>query len=69
MMRFEKIDYLDLYLIHDPLSGKEKRLAVSLFVITHISADVSEWDPTRQTWRALIKRRDEGKLKSIGVSN
>ncbi|KAG8878160.1 hypothetical protein FRB97_002754 [Tulasnella sp. 331] len=43
-----KLDYLDLYLIHDPFSGKAKRL---------------------ETWRALIKRRDEGKLKSIGVSN
>ncbi|KZV99197.1 Aldo/keto reductase [Exidia glandulosa HHB12029] len=42
------LDYLDLFLIHDPLGGKEKRLA---------------------TWRALIKLRDEGKLKSIGVSN
>ncbi|KAG9031448.1 hypothetical protein FRB95_002748 [Tulasnella sp. JGI-2019a] len=43
-----KLDYLDLYLIHEPLSGKAKRL---------------------ETWRALIKRRDDGKLKSIGVSN
>ena len=40
--------YLDLFLIHDPLSGKEKRL---------------------ETWKALIKARDEGKIKSIGVSN
>ena len=38
--------YLDLFLIHDPLSGK--RL---------------------ETWRAMIKARDEGKIKSIGVSN
>ncbi|EJD43488.1 Aldo/keto reductase [Auricularia subglabra TFB-10046 SS5] len=47
LARFE-LDYLDLFLIHDPLGGKEKRLA---------------------TWRALIQLRDEGKLKSIGVSN
>jgi diketogulonate reductase-like aldo/keto reductase len=40
--------YLDLFLIHDPLSGKEKRL---------------------ETWKAMIKMRDEGKIKSIGVSN
>lgn len=40
--------YLDLFLIHDPLSGKEKRL---------------------ETWKAMIKARDEGKIKSIGVSN
>lgn len=42
------MEYIDLFLIHDPLSGKEKRL---------------------DTWRALIKARDDGKVKSIGVSN
>jgi len=40
--------YLDLFLIHDPLSGKDKRL---------------------ETWKAIVKARDEGKIKSIGVSN
>jgi len=47
LARFD-IGYLDLFLIHDPLSGTKKRL---------------------ETWRALIKKRDEGKLRSIGVSN
>lgn len=42
------LEYIDLYLIHSPLSGKERRL---------------------DTWRALIKKRDEGKVRSIGVSN
>ncbi|KAG8802340.1 hypothetical protein FRC16_009863 [Serendipita sp. 398] len=42
------LEYMDLFLIHDPLSGKERRLA---------------------TWRALIKARDDGKIRSIGVSN
>ena len=42
------MDYIDLFLIHDPLSGQEKRI---------------------ETWKALIKARDDGKLKSIGVSN
>jgi diketogulonate reductase-like aldo/keto reductase len=40
--------YLDLFLIHDPLSGKDKRL---------------------ETWKAMIKARDEGKIRTIGVSN
>ncbi|KII91988.1 hypothetical protein PLICRDRAFT_50441 [Plicaturopsis crispa FD-325 SS-3] len=41
-------DYLDLFLIHDPKPGKEKRLA---------------------TYRALLEKRDEGKIRSVGVSN
>lgn len=39
---------MDLFLIHDPFSGREKRL---------------------ETWKALIKAREDGKLRSIGVSN
>ncbi|EPQ52901.1 Aldo/keto reductase [Gloeophyllum trabeum ATCC 11539] len=41
-------NYLDLYLIHSPLSGKTKRL---------------------ETYKALLRAKEEGKLKSIGVSN
>ncbi|KAH7097523.1 Aldo/keto reductase [Auriculariales sp. MPI-PUGE-AT-0066] len=41
-------DYIDLYLVHDPKSGRHTRL---------------------DTYKALIKKRDEGKLRSIGVSN
>lgn len=49
----EKIDpgkdgYVDLFLIHSPNSGKEKR---------------------KEMWLALEKLYDEGKTKSIGVSN
>ncbi|KAG8759352.1 hypothetical protein FRC14_006104 [Serendipita sp. 396] len=47
-LRNFQMDYIDLFLIHDPFSGKERRL---------------------ETWRALIKARDEGKIRSIGVSN
>ncbi|KZT59076.1 Aldo/keto reductase [Calocera cornea HHB12733] len=43
-----KFDFLDLYLIHDPLSGKQKRI---------------------ETWRALVEKQKEGKLRTIGVSN
>ncbi|KAH7097504.1 Aldo/keto reductase [Auriculariales sp. MPI-PUGE-AT-0066] len=44
-----EMDYIDLYLVHDPRSGEKTRL---------------------DTYRALIeKREDEGKLRSIGVSN
>lgn len=40
--------YVDLFLIHSPNSGKEKR---------------------REMWQALEKLHQEGKAKSIGVSN
>ncbi|PAV17985.1 Aldo keto reductase [Pyrrhoderma noxium] len=40
--------YIDLYLLHSALSGKQKRL---------------------DSYRALVKERDEGRIKSIGVSN
>ncbi|KAF7797793.1 hypothetical protein EIP86_008995 [Pleurotus ostreatoroseus] len=38
-------EYIDLYLIHSPISGKQKRL---------------------DTWRALIEKRNSGKVRSIG---
>ncbi|TFK44354.1 Aldo/keto reductase [Crucibulum laeve] len=47
LQRF-KFDYIDLFLIHDPYSGTEKRI---------------------ETWKALIKAKQDGKLKNIGVSN
>jgi len=40
--------YVDLYLIHSPLSGKERRL---------------------ETYRALLEKKEEGKIRSVGVSN
>ena len=42
------LEYFDLYLVHSPLSGKEKRL---------------------ETYASLLKKRDEGKIRSVGVSN
>ncbi|KAI0737582.1 Aldo/keto reductase [Daedaleopsis nitida] len=47
LQRF-KFDYIDLMLLHSPLSGKERRL---------------------EAWKALIEARNQGKLRSIGVSN
>ncbi|KAJ8520768.1 hypothetical protein ONZ45_g2458 [Pleurotus djamor] len=41
------LGYIDLYLIHGPLGGKEARL---------------------QAWKAISEAREEGILKSIGVS-
>ncbi|EJU03846.1 Aldo/keto reductase [Dacryopinax primogenitus] len=42
------LDYVDLFLIHDPLSGKVKRL---------------------ETYKALLEKKEAGKIRSVGVSN
>jgi len=42
------VSYIDLYLIHSPLSGREGRL---------------------ETYRALLDKKNEGKIRSVGVSN
>ncbi|KII91992.1 hypothetical protein PLICRDRAFT_457099 [Plicaturopsis crispa FD-325 SS-3] len=41
-------DYVDLFLIHDPISGPKKRI---------------------ETYRALLEKRDAGKIRTVGVSN
>ncbi|KAL0950133.1 hypothetical protein HGRIS_010129 [Hohenbuehelia grisea] len=41
-------DYIDLFLIHDPRSGTERRLA---------------------TYKALLKCKKAGKIRTVGVSN
>jgi len=43
-----KFDYIDLFLVHDPLSGKDKRL---------------------ETYKALLEKKAEGKIRTVGVSN
>lgn len=48
------LDYLDLYLIHWPASGKRFR----------------DWRKINSdTWRALERLLDEGRVRAIGVSN
>ncbi|KAI0744923.1 Aldo/keto reductase [Earliella scabrosa] len=47
LKRFQ-FDYIDLMLLHSPLSGKDARLSA---------------------WKALIEARNQGKLRTIGVSN
>ncbi|KZT59077.1 Aldo/keto reductase [Calocera cornea HHB12733] len=42
------LDYVDLFLIHDPLAGKTKRL---------------------ETYKALLEKKEAGKIRSVGVSN
>lgn len=49
-----KLDYLDLYLIHWPANAKQ----------------FDNWDEINlETWRAMTKLYNEGRIKNIGVSN
>jgi diketogulonate reductase-like aldo/keto reductase len=54
-----RIDYLDLYLIHWPIATKKGEDGKDVLV------DI----PLIETWRALEELVDEGKIRSIGVSN
>jgi len=58
------LDYFDLYLIHFPVAWKHNSLAEP-------SWGASEFGdtPLIDTWRAMEKLVDEGKCRSIGVSN
>ncbi|KAJ3115582.1 hypothetical protein HDU96_000406 [Phlyctochytrium bullatum] len=61
------LDYLDLYIIHWPLSFKNRGDGNSAkdengkFILENI--------PTIDTWRAMEKLVDSGKVRTIGVSN
>ncbi|XP_050825200.1 aldo-keto reductase family 1 member C3-like isoform X8 [Gopherus flavomarginatus] len=69
-----KFDYLDLFIIHIPVSLKASRVK-----FTHGTQDLSPMDENgklifdivdlRQTWEAMEACKDAGLVKSIGVSN
>jgi diketogulonate reductase-like aldo/keto reductase len=63
-------DYLDLYLIHWPISFRkpsEKKLRQP---INPADGGVHVIDvPLEETWKAMEALVDKGKLRSIGVSN
>jgi len=54
-----RLDYLDLYLIHWPISLKKGEDGKDVLLDT----------PLMETWRAMEELVDEGKIHSIGVSN
>lgn len=56
------VDYLDLFLIHFPVSFTPGTVEAS-------SADDVEEVPIADTWRAMEALVDEGLVKNIGVSN
>lgn len=66
------LDYLDLYLIHFPISFKYVDPAVKYppgFFCGDGDKFYYEDIPLLETWRALEELAEEGLIKSIGVSN
>ncbi|CAJ0589752.1 unnamed protein product [Cylicocyclus nassatus] len=60
-------DYIDLYLIHGPVPFKRAKDKFDL----HFENGMQVPDPIDHldTWRAMEKLHDEGKLKALGLSN
>lgn len=58
------LEYFDLYLIHFPVAWKHKTLAEPAWGAAELGDT-----PLVDTWRAMETLVDEGKCRSIGVSN
>jgi len=59
-LRDLRVDYVDLYLIHWPVSWKRGTVLVN---------DFDKQASIEECWRTLEELKREGKVKSIGVSN
>jgi D-xylose reductase len=70
-----RCDYLDLYLIHFPISLQyvpfETRYPAGWFHDPEAASPRMQYDPVPivETWRAMEQLVDEGLVKSIGISN
>ncbi|BGP17965.1 hypothetical protein JCM10213_003972 [Rhodosporidiobolus nylandii] len=64
------LEYLDLYLIHWPVAFEEEGdPTVNLFPKENDSCKIDAKTSIVDTWKAMVKLLDTGKVKSIGVSN
>ena len=70
-----RVDYLDLYLIHFPISLKhvpfDKRYPAGWVYDPESNSPQMEYDPVPiiETWRAMESLVDNGLVKQIGISN
>ncbi|KAI5456691.1 aldehyde reductase [Mariannaea sp. PMI_226] len=63
-------DYLDLYLIHWPISFRKPQNATERFPIDPSDEGVHVVDvPIKETWQAMESLVKKGKIRSIGISN
>jgi len=54
------VDYVDLYMVHWP---------ITLRSIYHFNTEMKVCPPVEEAFATLMKMRDEGKIRYIGVSN
>lgn len=70
-----QVDYLDLYLIHFPISLKhvpfESRYPAGWVLDPEAESPKMEYDPVPiiETWRAMEELVEKGLVKNIGISN
>ncbi|XP_078608533.1 aldo-keto reductase family 1 member B1-like isoform X2 [Branchiostoma floridae x Branchiostoma japonicum] len=63
------LDYVDLYLIHNPQGFKYGTNPREIFMPTGNIEDIFDEVDYVETWKAMESLADEGLAKSIGVSN
>ncbi|KAI0264120.1 Aldo keto reductase [Gloeopeniophorella convolvens] len=61
--------YLDLYLIHWPVAFQPGRGLYPLRAGNDKEADLDTETSLVDTWRAMLKLRETGKVRAVGVSN
>ncbi|XP_072510299.1 prostaglandin-E(2) 9-reductase-like isoform X1 [Notamacropus eugenii] len=61
-----QLDYLDLYIIHSPISLKPGK---EMYPMDENQKPIGYSVDLRDTWEAMEKCKDAGLVKSIGVSN
>ncbi|KAI8520200.1 hypothetical protein Bbelb_034570 [Branchiostoma belcheri] len=63
------LDYVDLYLIHNPQCFKYGTKPMEIFMPSDNKEDLFDDVDHVETWKAMESLADEGLAKSIGVSN
>ncbi|XP_046549219.1 aldo-keto reductase family 1 member B7-like [Haliotis rubra] len=64
-----QLDYVDMYLIHTPVSMRETGKRMGIYPIDENNKPAFTEVPLLETWKGMEQVVRDGKAKSIGVSN